>query len=522
MNKPVTNPILFERLLFEISSKFVNLPASDVDKEINAAIRKIVEFLGIDQCVFGEFRDDGSSLKISHGYTTCTWPETDGIILNDIAPNTILRLKRGEVVNLSQLPQDIPEDWHEELAYAAKVGLKSCVGVSLNVGGSVLGVIIFESYRSYQNWTDQSIQHMRLLAQIFANALERKQTDLKLRKAFDRIHELSEHLKEENRYLRETISSQSRYENIIGRSPAMGFVLGKIEQVAETDSTVLLLGETGTGKTLMAQLVHQLSRRKNKTMIKVNCATLPANLLESELFGHEKGAFTGAVTKKIGRFEIANGSTLFLDEIGELPLDLQSKLLRVLDDGEFERLGNATSVKVDVRIIAATNRNLDKMISDGTFRSDLFYRLNVYPVRVPPLRERLEDIPDMVWSFTKEFCKTMGRDVTHIPQKNLDAVMNYAWPGNIRELKNVVENAMISNQGNTLYLLPPERSQTQDQDDLSFERAERAHIISVLKKTGGRIKGKGGAADALMLKPSTLYSKMKKLGIDSGAGPMLQ
>lgn len=516
MNESTDNQIMFERLLYEISSRFVNLPASDVDTQINAAIKKIVEFLGIDQCVFGEFRDDGSPLKISHGFTTCTWPEKDGINLDDIAPNIIQRLKKGTVVNLSNLPHDIPEGWHEEQAYVAKVGMKSCVGVSLNVGGSVLGVIVFESYRNYQNWTDQSIQHMRLLAQIFANALERKQTDLKLRQAFNKIQELSEHLKAENRYLRETISSQSRYDHIIGQSAAMRLLLGKIEQVAETNSTVLFLGETGTGKTLMAQLVHMLSRRKNKTMIKVNCATLPANLLESELFGHEKGAFTGAVTKKIGRFEIANGSTLFLDEIGELPLDLQSKLLRVLDDGEFERLGNAHSVKVDVRIVAATNRDLDKMVREGTFRSDLYYRLNVYPVQVPPLRERTEDIPDMIWSFIKGFCKTMGRNVTHIPQKNLNAMMSYSWPGNIRELKNVVENAMISNQGSTLFLEAPERSLSHGQENLSFEGAERAHIESVLKKTGGRIKGTGGAADILMLKPSTLYSKMKKLGIDHG------
>ena len=514
MNEQVDTQMMFERLLFEISSKFVNLPASFVDKEINAAIRKIVEFLGIDQCVFGEFRDVSGSLKISHGYTTCTWPVTGVIVLDDIAPNIIRRLKRGEVVNLCRLPGDIPEDWNAELAYVKKVGLKSCVGVSLKVGGSVLGVIIFESYRTYQNWTDQSIQHMGLLAQIFANALERKQTDIKLRNAFTKIQELSEHLKEENRYLRETIVSQSRYDNVIGQSESIRFVLGRIEQVAATDSTVLFLGETGTGKTIMAQLVHQLSRRKNKTMIKVNCATLPANLLESELFGHEKGAFTGALSRKIGRFEIATGSTLFLDEIGELPLDLQAKLLRVLDDGEFERLGNACSIKVDVRIVTATNRDLAKMVKEGTFRSDLYYRLNVYPVHVPPLRDRAEDIPDIMWSFIKEFCKTMGRDVTHIPKKNLDAMMHYTWPGNIRELKNVVENAMISNKGNTLNILPPESPASTGQGDLSFEGAERATIISVLKKTGGRIKGVGGAADVLMLKPSTLYSKMKKLGID--------
>jgi transcriptional regulator with GAF, ATPase, and Fis domain len=516
MEELLDKNILFVDLLYEIMTRFFNLPANEVDREINAAIRKSVEFLEVDQCVFGEFKDESGRLKISHGYTVGRWPEAPGIFLNDIAPNITQCLRRGEVVNSARLPEDYPADWVKEQDYAERVGLKSCVAVSLNVGGRAVGAIIFEAYRKYQNWSDQTIRHMRILARIFANAVERKQTDLKLRGAFDRIRELSEHLKEENRYLRETISSQNRYENIVGRSDAMRGVLSKIEEVAATGSTVLLLGETGTGKTMLAQLVHQLSRRKNRTMIKVNCATLPANLLESELFGHEKGAFTGAVSKKVGRFEIADHSTLFLDEIGELPLDIQSKLLRVLDDGEFERLGNAASIKVDVRIVAATNRDLGKMVREGSFRSDLFYRLNVYPVHVPPLRERREDIPDMVWAFVREFCKTMGRNVTRIPGKNMNALVAYAWPGNIRELKNVVENAMIPNRAGTLDVLPPERSLDLVQNDLSFEGVERAHIMNILKKTGGRIKGSGGAAEILVMKPSTLYTKMKKLGITIG------
>ncbi len=503
----------FDQLLFEISSKFVNLPAAEVDKEINNALKAIVEFLDIDQSVFGEFKDDGDSLLVMHGYTAYKWQENRGLVLNKIAPHVTRELRLGRVVNLARLPDEIPADWEEERAYVAKVGLKSCLGVSLKVGGSVLGVIIFESYRSFQTWTEQTLRQMRLLAQVFSNALERKQTEIKLNKAFTKIKELSELLKAENQYLRETISSQSRYEEVIGRSQAIRYVLGKIEQVAETNSTVLLLGETGTGKTLLAQLVHKLSPRKNKTMVKVNCATLPANLLESELFGHEKGAFTGAVTKKIGRFEIANGSTLFLDEIGELPLDLQTKLLRVLDEGEFERLGNAKSIKVDVRIVAATNRDLSHMVREGKFRSDLYYRLNVYPITVPPLRERKEDIPAMVFAFVKAFCKTMGRKVESIPKSGLDAIMGYTWPGNIRELKNVVENAMISNRTEILHLHPPESTLLDTREDLTFEDAERRHILSVLQRTGWQIKGPTGAAELLHLKPSTLYSKMKRLGI---------
>ncbi|TYT75717.1 sigma-54-dependent Fis family transcriptional regulator [Desulfobotulus mexicanus] len=504
----------FERLLFEISSKFVNIPASEVDQEINDAIRKIVEFLGIDQSVFGEFRDGSHELKISHGYTAHIWPENPGIILNALAPNITLRLKRGEVVNLSSLPDDAPEDWHEERQYAEKVGLKSCVGVSLKIGGSVLGVIIFESYRRHQNWTETSIRHMRLLAQVFASALERKQTELKLRKAFDTIQKLSERLKAENSYLKESILSENRYSHIIGNSPAMTEVLNRMEQVSVTDASVLLMGETGTGKTVLAELVHAISHRSTKTMIKVNCAALPSNLLESEFFGHEKGAFTGAVNKKIGRFAIAHGSTLFLDEIGELPLDLQAKFLRVLDDGEFEPIGSNRTVRVNVRIVAATNRNLARMVQEGTFRSDLYYRLNVYPILVPPLRERQEDIPEMVHSFIHQLSKSMGRHIGPLSEKDMAAMTAYSWPGNIRELKNVVENAMISSQGAVLSLHPPPGGhEHQPQETLNHAEAERQLILSTLQQARGRIKGAGGAAAILELKPSTLYSKMKKLGI---------
>lgn len=514
MKKCLNKQLEFERLLFEISSRFVNLPAADVDKKINDALRRIVEFLEFDQIVFGEFKGNDGILKVIHGYTSYKWKEHKGLILNDIVPNFTQQVSRGELINLTCLPNDLPSRWKEERDYIEKTGLKSCVGVSLKVGGSVLGVIIFESYRKYQQWTDLFFQHLKLLAQVFANALERKQTDIKLKNAFGKIQDLSDRLKAENRYLRETINTQSQYEDMIGKSMAFQSVLGKIEQVAKTTSTVLFLGETGTGKTHLSQLLHRLSIRKNKTMVKVNCATLPANLLESELFGHEKGAFTGAIVKKIGRFEIADGSTLFFDEIGELPLDLQAKLLRVLDDGEFERLGSTKSQKVNVRIVAATNRNLSQMVQEKKFRSDLFYRLNVYPITIPPLRERLEDIPEMVWAFVKELSKTMGRNINSIPQNDFEAVVRYPWPGNIRELKNIIENAMISNQSEVLRLYPPEISLPEKPKKMALTQIQRRHILSVLKKTNWRIKGDGGASQVLDLKPSTLYSKMKKLGID--------
>jgi transcriptional regulator with GAF, ATPase, and Fis domain len=285
--------------------------------------------------------------------------------------------------------------------------------------------------------------------------------------------------------------------------------------VATTDSTVLILGETGTGKELMAHTIHNLSARKDRAMIKLNCAALPATLIESELFGREKGAFTGAMTRQIGRFEAADGSTIFLDEIGELPLELQSKLLRVLQAGQFERLGSPTPVTVDVRVIAATNRDLRHEVKKGTFREDLFYRLNVFPILIPPLRERRDDIPLLVWEMVKEFGKNFSKTIERIPKKNMDALQSYAWPGNIRELRNVIERAMILTKGSTLLVDLPEiaASVAASAPRQTLAEVERAYILSVMEKSHWRVRGKDGAAEILGLKPTTLEARMKKLEI---------
>jgi len=290
-------------------------------------------------------------------------------------------------------------------------------------------------------------------------------------------------------------------------------VLLQAKQVAPTDSTVLILGETGTGKELLAREIHDLSPRKDRPMIKLNCAALPATLIEAELFGREKGAYTGAVSRQIGRFEAANGSTIFLDEIGELPLELQAKLLRVLQEGQIERLGSNIPVKVDVRVIAATNRDLAQSVKEGRFRQDLFYRLNVFPIMLPPLRQRKEDVPLLVWSIVREFGKSFGKNIESISRKNMDALELYPWPGNIRELRNVIERAMILNNGPTLVVdLPNSQSQAAP-PSLSLQSVERAHILAVLERTGWRVRGKNGAAELLELNPSTLCSRMRKLAI---------
>lgn len=330
------------------------------------------------------------------------------------------------------------------------------------------------------------------------------------------ISKLSSRLKEENTTLREQVSTHYNINNIITVSPKYQKVLKQVGQVADVDTTVLITGETGTGKELLAQAIHQLSERADNPLVKVNCATLPENLIESELFGHEKGAFTGAVARKRGRFEMAHTGTLFLDEVGELPLELQSKLLRVLQEDEFERLGGTDSITVDVRLIAATNRNLQKMVQKGTFRADLFYRLNVFPIVNLPLRDRPEDIPVLVDHFAKKFAKRQRKEITKINSQDLKMLQNYAFPGNIRELENLIERAVVLSQSEVLSI-PLEansnRVQAGEKVFLSFEEAQRQHIIKALRKTEGRITGPHGAGVLLGLNDRTLVSKMRKLDI---------
>jgi formate hydrogenlyase transcriptional activator len=298
---------------------------------------------------------------------------------------------------------------------------------------------------------------------------------------------------------------------VTGQSPAIQKVLRLVAQVAPTGSSVLLRGETGTGKELVAQAIHRLSPRQSQLMIKVNCAALPSGLVESELFGREKGAYTGALTRQIGRFEVADGSTLFLDEIGELSLDLQAKLLRVLEAGEFERLGSPRTIKVDVRVIAATNRDLAEAIRKGGFREDLYYRLNVFPIRVPPLRERAEDIPMLVWAFLEEFSSRMGKKITQVPRRTMEALQRHPWPGNVRQLRNTIEHGAIITVGESLMV--PTLDDTMAAPAQTAADAEREQILRVLERAGWHIKGPNGAAAVLGLNPATLYSRMKKLGI---------
>jgi PAS domain S-box-containing protein len=344
---------------------------------------------------------------------------------------------------------------------------------------------------------------------------ERKQSELALKKSYDEIKKLKRKLEQESVYLRDEINLANNYKNIIGTSNAIQYVLFKVEQVAEADTTVLILGETGTGKELIARAIHQQSRRGKRQLVKINCATLPAHLIESELFGHERGSFTGAFARHTGRFEIADGSTIFLDEIGELPLELQSKLLRILEDGEYERLGGTRTIKADVRIIAATNRDLEKDSMEGRFRKDLWFRLNVFPITMPPLRERVEDIPPIVQHYMKIFARKQGKNITSVSSNTLEELQKYTWPGNVRELENIVERAVVTSSGSKLQLTeklhqPPA---IHSESFKSLHDIERDYIIKVLEKTGWKVSGKNSAAEILKLDRSTLRSKMQRMDI---------
>ena len=333
--------------------------------------------------------------------------------------------------------------------------------------------------------------------------------------AFEEIRRLKEQLELERAYLQEEIKVTSNHQNIIGQSDSLKYVLFKVEQIAASDTTVLVLGETGTGKELVARAVHGLSLRKNRTLVKVNCAALSVGLIESELFGHEKGAFTGAQSKHLGRFEVADGATLFLDEIGELPLDLQAKLLRVLQNGEFERLGSSHTIKVDVRIVVATNRNLEEEVHKGRFREDLWYRLNVFPITMPPLRDRVDDIPSLVNFYVSKIAKRMGKTIAIIPATVMEALQEYHWPGNIRELENVLERAVINSSGPKLRLVDELKKQHQDlsASTKTLEAVEHDYIMQVLEQTGWKVSGKDSAAEILGLDRSTLRARMGKLNI---------
>jgi PAS domain S-box-containing protein len=342
---------------------------------------------------------------------------------------------------------------------------------------------------------------------------EKREAEKQLRLAVAEIRKLKERAEAENVYLLHEIRKSHLHGEMVGQSGALTEVLTQAEQVAETSSTVLIHGETGTGKELLARAIHKMSSRQEHPLVIVNCAAMPSTLVESELFGREKGAYTGAMTRQVGRFELASGSTIFLDEIGELSGEVQVKLLRVLQEGEIQRLGSNETIKVDVRVIAATNRDLSAAVQKKEFREDLYYRLNVFPLTMPPLRKRREDIPLLVWHFVRYFGEHMGKSVDTIPRKIMEQLQSYPWPGNIRELRNTIERAMIRSNGPVLKVWMPSMIGVSPARPVALDDVQRQHILDILQQTNWRVRGKNGAAELLRLKPSTLESRMSKLGI---------
>ncbi|MGA6926453.1 MAG: sigma 54-interacting transcriptional regulator [Desulfosarcina sp.] len=651
-NRSTSNPVLphqlqerlrFETLLTNISARFVNLPADRIDAEIEDAQRLICECLTLDLSSLWQWSDSAPhSLILTHlhsppqPYGPARPEHLDG---QDAFPWHVEQLMKGKVV--AHTINDLPPEAARDIESYRTFGIKSSVNIPLSTGGGpLIGILSFDDLRVERSWPDPILKRLRLLAQIFANALarkrwelmaresearlnmavdaagvglwaleidtgylwasnktrelfrftqiedlnykrlfeiihpsdhqrvehaiqtavqsgekvrceyrvvlpdesvrwivsignrisdpqrksvrlmgasldasERKEMEQRLRTQLEEINDLKQKLEHENRFLRKEIELQHDHKEIVGRSPAMQRILAQVEQVARTDATVLIEGETGTGKELLARATYRLSDRKGRPLITVNCASLPPTLIESELFGREKGAYTGALTRMIGRFEMADKATLFLDEIGELPLDVQAKLLRVLEQGRFERLGSSQSMQVDVRIIAATNQDLAQQVAAGRFRKDLYYRLNVFPIHLPPLRERPEDIPPLVWNFVRQFEGKMGRRIDLIRRQCMDDLQRYAWPGNIRELRNVIERALIVCSSKTLEVPLPGGAAAEVREEHDLETIERRHILDVLQKTDWRLSGQGSAAEILGLKRTTLYSKMKKLGI---------
>jgi formate hydrogenlyase transcriptional activator len=631
-----------ERLVSDLSVRFVNLSPSQVDDEIETSLQRVVDFLKVDLGAMDMLEDDG---KIRRAFVYTTPGVGITVATEDINirfPWYTSRVQAGEFIAILRIPEDFPEEAAAEQEFCTMTGVKVLIVLPIKLGNSILGALYFLSKRGSKQWSPDLVQRFIFIGEIFANAIlrreaervlleseerfralanqapvgiflsdwksgilfrnkelqeitglssedpsqwdwnrilhpedrervvaatrrliehgeplkceyryiiasgktvwvstiatpfrgrdnevkgtlgtviditERKEAEASLQSALAEISQLKEQLEAENIYLRKDIQMRHNFCRIVGQSEAINSVLVSIEQVAPTNSIALVLGETGTGKGLVAHAIHELSPRKAQPFITVNCAALPANLIESELFGREKGAFTGSHARQAGRFEVANHGTIFLDEIGELPLELQPKLLTVLQDGEFERLGSPHTIKVDTRVIASTSRDLKEEIRKGRFRQDLYYRLNVFPITVPPLRDRKEDIAPLVKHFVGVYAKKMGKDIKTVPKETLKALENYSWPGNVRELEHVIERAIITTSGSVLRLaesigIPAIADHHPDQ---TLADVERAHILQVLEQTSWHVEGGKGAAAILGLAPSTLRSKMQKLIID--------
>jgi formate hydrogenlyase transcriptional activator len=491
------------RVLLEITNVLVSeLDIRELFPSITACLRRVMPS---EYSSLALLEQGGGTLKnyalVFEGNPAII-PQGATAKLDETPAGRVVETRRPVVLNGPELAQ-FTSPAAQRLAAA---GLKSLCCIPLIARNRVLGTLNIGS-RKESAFAPADVDFLTQVANQAAIAIENAT-------AFQQIAELKDQLAEEKLYLEDEIRTEQNFGEIIGDDPAFRRVLDQVATVAPTDASVLILGETGTGKELIARAIHDLSGRRERTFVKLNCAAIPTGLLESELFGHEKGAFTGAIAQKVGRFELANKGTLFLDEVGDIPLELQPKLLRALQEHEFERLGGVKTIKVDVRLVAATNRDLAQMIADREFRSDLYYRLSVFPLSLPALRERTTDIPTLVRYFTQKYARRMNKRVSSIPTETMEALVSYAWPGNVRELENLIERAVILTRGASLEIPLAELRSAPDVATLvTLEDAERDHIRRVLEQANGVVGGLNGAAARLGMKRTTLQSKMKKLGI---------
>jgi formate hydrogenlyase transcriptional activator len=491
------------RLLLEVNNALVsNLDLRELLKQIAACLRRVIRH---DYTALALYDPASNEMRL----TALDFPEGKGLIREEMtiplegsAGGQVFATRKPLLVDAANIKR-----FQSPIARLAEAeGLKCVCILPLFTSTRELGTLAVGALAD-NSFQQEDIDLLGQVANQIAIAVENAL-------AYREIAELKNKLAEEKLYLEEEIRTEHNFEEVIGESAALKRALSQVETVAPTDSTVLVLGETGTGKEVLARAIHDLSRRRGGTFVKINCAAIPTGLLESELFGHEKGAFTGAIAQKIGRFELAHHGTLFLDEVGDIPLELQPKLLRVLQEKEFERLGGTRTIEVDVRLVAATNRNLAQMVEEDLFRRDLYYRLNVFPILIPPLRERSEDIPLLVRYFVQKYARQMDRHIETISADELDALTRYHWPGNVRELQNLIERAVILSPGPELRLPVAELKQPSEApSNITLQAAEREHIVRVLRETNWVVGGPRGAAARLGLKRTTLQSKMRKLGI---------
>ena len=509
----VGRALAFERLVAELSASFVNRFDAAVDDHITGGLRRVGALLDLDRGVVA-WRGTDHRVRITHQWTRDGLAAAPACVPDEPVPWVVKQALRGEVVVVARVDEG-PEA-RDHPGAAEDCGMRSSVVVPFLHDREVIGSFGFATLGRERTWSTETVDRLRCVAEILGGALARSRAERALRAAREDSERLRQQVQAHPACVEDAPAVD--VDEIVGRSPAIRAVLHKVDQVAPADVPVLLHGETGTGKELIARAIHASSHRRGRPLVAVNCAALPPSLIESELFGHERGAFTGAIQARVGRFELADGGTLFLDEIGDLEPALQAKLLRALQGGEIQRLGSSRTQKVDVRIITATNRNLETALAEGRFREDLYYRLGVFPIEVPPLRDRRQDIPLLVWHFIQSRQRALGRLIKQIPREGMDLLMSYDWPGNVRELQSVIDRALILSTGPVLRLTEPvgvirAPRHSGGRGPERLEDAERAHIAAVLERCGWTVEGRGQAAERLGLRPSTLRNRMRKLGL---------